>query len=84
MIYKKVITDGMEMTFPADAIALKVEYQGGVLCLWYEFDPKEEGTRRIKFHVVGTGWETNTSEWEFLETVFQDIFVWHIFAEDIK
>jgi len=84
MIYKELIESGVEKTFPLDAIALKVKLQGDDLCLWYEFNPGAyEDTRIIKFHVVGTGEETDTSEWEYLETVFQDNYVWHIFAEEV-
>ena len=45
--------------------------------LWAIVDPKANGVPR-KFKVVGTGQSFN-SEWEYVDTWFDNPFVWHLF-----
>lgn len=78
-IYKYAVRPEVEM--PNGAIILKFGEQNGSLCLWAEVDTSNSiGIRR--FEVIGTGWDFNNFDKQslvYLDTVFIDQFVWHIY-----
>jgi hypothetical protein len=71
------------VSLPIGAKMLTVEIQNGVLCLWALVDPSEKIAARF-FKVLGTGWNSNEiDDFDYVGTVFQDEFVWHIFVQRI-
>ncbi len=65
---------------PSDAQILSVHLQSGCLCLWavVSTDSPPE-TRTIS--IFGTGHPFDREAGEFIGTVIDGQFVWHVFAE---
>lgn len=80
-VYKYKYKDDMQL--PPDYIVRKIGVQDGELYVWAEIDPERPtSTVDTGFMLVPTG--TQFSEEEdravhFVETVFHDQYVWHIY-----
>ncbi len=68
------------VTLPDGAKILKCDFQNGILCLWALVDQNAMSTARF-FKVLGTGWFDEVDDFDFVGTVFQDMFVWHVFVQ---
>jgi len=82
MIHKQTVRDGDVISLPYGSDIIKVGDQNGDLTIWYEFDTYEMKAALVEFKVVGTGWDVDTEGWHYLDSVFQDVFVWHIYCKD--
>ena len=78
VIYKYPV--GEEIDLPCDHKVLKAEYQGTELFAWVLVDLESE-TEKYKFVIKGTGHPEGLfyDEGEYVDTVFEGPYVWHIF-----
>jgi len=77
-VYKYDITRGYA-EIPTPFKVRKVGYQAMTLCLWAEVDTKNS-PRRFEFFAVPTGGTVpEIADLEYLDTVFEGAFVWHIY-----
>ena len=70
------------LEMPKGSRLLTVQRQGSVYCLWAEVDadPEAPKTERL-IHSVRTGGPFTDSPSEYVTTVFEGPFVWHIYDE---
>ena len=69
-----------EISIPAGARILKVDVQGGQVCVWaLVLKGAERVTRTVC--VVGTGHPIELDSFSYLETIQDDPFIWHIFIK---
>lgn len=70
----------VEVQMPDRARVIHVGEQNGLLCLWAMVDTENQLTAR-RFRIFGTGHplSTDVKESHFIGTVFQSIYVWHVF-----
>lgn len=75
------IVDEQTVQLPDTAQPLSVQIQDGEPCLWALVDPQAPSNpRRVK--IFGTGNPVDISgNWNFVGTIQERIFVWHIFIE---
>jgi hypothetical protein len=75
------VTDYQNVRMPKGAEILSVADQYGVVCVWAMVDSDAELEDRM-FYIFGTGNPVSeTLPWQFVGSVQQNIFVWHVFAE---
>lgn len=72
------MTELPTIRMPKGAEVLSVQDQMGHLCLWAIVDPDEEMEDR-HFRIFGTGHPIVYPTGDFIGTVQQGQFVWHIF-----
>jgi hypothetical protein len=76
--YSLTLLDEQQIQIPEGAKILSVQIQNDEICIWALVDterPKE--TRSIG--IIGTGNPCWCPNWNYIGTVQQDAFVWHIF-----
>lgn len=61
--------------------AISAQMQDGTLTMWAIVDPDAPKTQ-VNVKVVGTGWPENLEGWQFLSTVQDGEFVWHVFVPE--
>lgn len=73
------------LTLPVGAEIVKLAYQNDILTMWYGRKVDEQQMERRTFRIVGTGHEIEESDNDvnYIDTVFQDSFVWHILEIDV-
>jgi hypothetical protein len=77
--YELSITAMQEIEVPLGAKVLSAKMQDQRLCLWAMVDPNEQRIR-MPIEIIGTGHKTsNCCSREFIDTVIDGPFVWHIF-----
>jgi hypothetical protein len=75
------VTDFQTIRMPKDAEILSVADQYGVVCVWAKVDSENELEDRT-FYIAGTGNLFDDSwNWQFVGSVQQSVFVWHVFVE---
>lgn len=81
LIHKETLKLATEQTLklPTSAIIRKVALQQGNLCVWYQFDEMDYNIKDVTFKIVGTGFAEIEVNWTYLDSIFIDRFVWHIF-----
>lgn len=75
-IFKYVIHHGEDTMMPAGAEILTVQIQNGLICAWAAVNVYAPLVKR-KIIALGTG--HTFSEAEYLATVQDGAFVWHLF-----
>lgn len=89
-IYKYVLSQYSKLAFqmPKGAKILCVKEQSGEICIWAEVMLNDEGEPEEleyrTFAIYGTGWEMDLDNSKYIGTVFDNIFVWHIYEEIVK
>jgi pyrroline-5-carboxylate reductase len=79
IIHKSIIrTDRQAVFIPVSAKVLTAQIQAGNICIWYLFDDTKLHVNRF-FSVFGTGMEIEEKKFDYVATVQQDGFVWHVF-----
>lgn len=65
---------------PEKSEIMDIQMQNGKLVMWAMVDPESENIE-VKINMYGTGWETNDNaiKDEYLATVQDGDFVWHLF-----
>ena len=69
------------VSIPEDAEILTVGIQGGSFVLWALVDTTKPFITR-RFEIFGTGWglpDDILKKTKYIDTVFEDTLVWHIF-----
>lgn len=68
------------LRLPNSAIIRKVGMQGDKYCIWYEFEQVDTKTKDIIIHVVGTGHPEIANSWNYLDSIIDGGFVWHLYS----
>jgi len=79
-IYKYKISTITDL--PAGCTILKVGLQEGVLYVWALVDLNEKKSEETEFIVLATGEDWPLGNCTYLDTVFKDRFVWHVFVKN--
>ena len=80
--YPIEIMDSQIVTMPIGSHALSVQMQDNQLCIWVLLETSLVSWNR-QVRIFGTGNPINLKDrWEFLGTVQDDYYVWHVFIED--
>lgn len=81
--YKLKITDEQMLTLPKYSEYVNCSMQDGELCVWILVDPDEKEMFTMKVLVIGTGnpIEHDLDYYEYMNTVFDRTFVWHIYGQ---
>jgi hypothetical protein len=69
---------GLEV--PTGARFLSCQMQDGVIAIWFDVDTAAPLATRI-FLIVGTGQKVPDDAGDYLATVQDDAYVWHLFAK---
>ena len=75
-IYKYKL--GATVQLPKSARILHCASQDECLHVWALVDPEEKATTTYEVAVIVTGNEFQPENWEYISTVLQGSFVWHI------
>ena len=79
--YTLTLTDEQTYHLPEGFVPLSVQLQRGEVCLWILVDPKANRFP-VQIQIIGTGHLFEPDEaGEYLGTVQQGDFVWHVFAK---
>lgn len=80
-IYKYPLGDweGL-LQLPQRAVILHTDFQNGAIVLWASVDTSNPLEGR-EFRVVGTGHELPENEYQYIGTVKDHNFVWHVFVK---
>jgi hypothetical protein len=83
-IYKYSVTPMIniqEITLPKHSAPLSIIEQDDDLVMYCHVDPEEDAQAVFRYAVVGTGWELpyECNCRNFIGTVKQGYFVWHLF-----
>ena len=56
----------------------------GIMNVWVLVDTSEDKTNQLKILVMGTGWDLPKvqGELKFINSVKEDMYIWHIFSEE--
>lgn len=78
------IISEQSLSLPSDAKIRSIQVQQDTICIWYEFEPNIERLDiKRTFLIIGTGHKFNEQNLEYIGTVLNGPFVWHIY-EQIK
>lgn len=69
-----------QVMLPTRRRVLHAGLQDGWLCVWAEVLVPQGEESEHTFHIVGTGFEVPTRG-DYLNTVFDRPFVWHVYME---
>lgn len=71
-----------KIELPKDASILTLKVIGDDLNLWFKFNPALKITlESYTIRVVGTGFETPTDGFSYIDTIIDGMFVWHVFIK---
>ncbi len=76
-VWKYKIPLGGVMSVPKDSKPVFFGIQNKEFCLWLEVDIEEELVDR-RFVIYGTG-HTILGNSKYIQSIFDDIFVWHLY-----
>lgn len=65
---------------PERAKFLSAQKQGDTICAWFLVEP-DAPTDPVFFRIIGTGATFDASPLEYLATVQDGVFVWHLFVD---
>lgn len=81
--FKLEVTDHQSVFLPVGSQVLTSEFQGNELFVWALVDD-QVATEDYQFRIVGTGHDADGLEgWRYINTVFYNNLVWHIFTEEL-
>lgn len=71
-----------KIELPKDASILSVKVAGDDLNMWFKFNPvNKDNLESYTIRIVGTGFETPTDGFSYIDTIIDGMFVWHIFIK---
>ena len=71
-----------KIELPKDASILTLKVIGDDLNLWFKFNPALKITlESYTIRIVGTGFETPTDGFSYVDTIIDGMFVWHVFIK---
>jgi hypothetical protein len=77
--YSLDLVEKQKIEMPTNAKILSVQDQRGTICIWAEVGDYTETGRT--FRIVGTGHQIPDESLNFIATVQQGDFVWHIYEQ---
>ena len=91
IIYKQILPQrrqneygSLPILLPEDAIALKVSERFGIIFIWFLTDSSNKSEKKDRvFEIVPTGMAFNDEFLKYIDTLFQEQFVWHLFERII-
>lgn len=75
--YTLLLTDSTVLDIPVASNILHVAEQHGQVTLWVRVDPTADKVKRV-FVIVGTGNPFESEGLQYIGTVFDRSFVWHV------
>ncbi len=80
-------TTHLDIPLPAKFLSLGKDAEGNT-CVWFIVNPDSSETESYWFYKYGTGWpidrELYTQYCQFIGTVIEEPYVWHVFMEGAK
>lgn len=73
--------DNTGVSIPVGGRILSCQMQERCLHIWALVDPDEQRTDHYDVQVIGTGHDFNPNGWDYLTTVQDNSFVWHIWTK---
>lgn len=71
-----------KIELPKDASILSVKVVGYDLNMWFKFNPIfKNNLESYTIRIVGTGFETQTDGFSYIDTIIDGIFIWHVFIK---
>lgn len=71
-----------KIELPKDSSILSVKVVGYDLNMWFKFNPIfQNNLESYTIRIVGTGFETPTDGFSYIDTIIDGIFVWHVFIK---
>ena len=71
-----------KIELPKDSSILSLKVIGDDLNLWFKFNPALKITlESYTIRIVGTGFETPTDGFSYIDTIIDGMFVWHVFIK---
>lgn len=79
--YPLDLVDSQILVLPSSAKPLSVQLQGGLICLWADVPAGQFIVEKeVVISIVGTGHTIPPGAVNYLGTVQQGQFVWHVYA----
>jgi hypothetical protein len=84
VIYKYILDVNREQSLELsiDSEILSVQMQGGNLCLWAMVNEELPKVKR-NIHIYGTGITIHEDNLQYVGTVQDGDYVWHVFIENV-
>ena len=79
----KYKVDNNGISLPTGARILSCQLQEHCLQIWALVDPDETTFDHYDIKVVATGHDFDPRDWDYLTTVQEEIFVWHIWYKKV-
>lgn len=71
-----------KIELPKDASILSLKVIGDDLNMWFKFNPTSKtNLESYTIRIVGTGFETPTDGFSYIDTIIDGMFVWHVFIK---
>lgn len=71
-----------KIELPKDASILSLKVIGDDLNMWFKFNPTSKtNLESYTILIVGTGFETPTDGFSYIDTIIDGMFVWHVFIK---
>lgn len=71
-----------KIELPKDASILSLKVIGDDLNMWFKFNPvNKDNLESYTIRIVGTGFETPTDGFSYIDTIIDAMFVWHVFIK---
>lgn len=71
-----------KIELPKDSSILSVKVVGYDLNMWFKFNPIfKNNLESYTIRIVGTGFETLTDGFSYIDTVIDGMLVWHVFIK---
>ena len=83
-VYKYEVGLGGGIEVPKGADILNAGVQGYGVVIWALVDDSEPETENLDVLVVGTGHAFSTKGYNYLNTVFMDDLVFHVYVESLN
>ena len=73
-----------DITLPRGASVLHFAIQDGMFTIWALVDPRQEKQDIRRFEIIGTGHDTYRRSYEYMGTIQDGSFVWHMFEVTVE
>lgn len=80
--YPLKVEDEQELNLPFGAVVLSANFQGEALCIWALVDMDEDFVKKQIIYIHGTGHPIIEENSRFINTVFIDSLVFHVFVKN--
>lgn len=71
-----------KIELPKNSSILSVKVAGDDLNMWFKFNPTSKtNLESYTIRIVGTGFETPTDGFSYIDTIIDGMFVWHVFIK---